>query len=301
MGESSGAPDEPEAADGQRQAGSSSSIRTALVAFGSAAALAFTSVVFGWLPNPWEADTRPKPGLESLSLAVEQTSGIPATLRADESSAVKRTTTKGTSVLLTLRNNGNLVAVVTDFRITVKAVYPAREPCSPELPPTGGEVSVTGNFDVVLPDTGPDTAKGPGTAKGSDSAGAGTLLSRSFQIPPGKAEAVRFTLGEPDKEDGYEKEQGRTRIYRAEIAYREGQARPFHSAGTVGFMSPPEAARILLRYARRVPDSSILDCKGHVRRHIAEVIAGSDSHGDDLDALLTSLDRARGQADTAGP
>jgi hypothetical protein len=226
---------------------------------------------------------------------VEQTSGIAATSRTDESSAVKRTTTKGVSVLLTLRNNGNLVAVVTDFRITVKAVYPAREPCSPDLPPTGGEVSVTGDFDVVLPDTGSDTAKGP------DAARAGTLLSRSFQIPPGKAEAVRFTLGEPDKEDVYEKEQGRTRIYRAEVAYREGQARPFHSAGTVAFMSPPEAAQILVRYARRVPDRSRLDCKGNVRRHIAEVIAGSGSHGDDLDALLTSLDRARGQADTAGP
>ncbi|WP_406327378.1 hypothetical protein [Streptomyces sp. NBC_00203] len=232
---------------------------------------------------------------------MEQTSGIPATLRTDESSTVKRTTTKGVSVLLTLRNNGDLVAVVTDFRITVKAVYLAREPCSPDLPPTGGEVSVTGNFDVVLPDTGPDKSKGSDSAKGSDRAGADTLLSRSFQIPPGKAEAVRFTLGEPDKEDGYEKEQGRTRIYRAEIAYREGQTRPFHSAGTVAFMSPPEAAQILVRYADLVSDSSLLDCKGNVRRHVAEVIAGSDSHGDDLDALLTSLDAAREQAGTTSP
>ncbi|KKD07970.1 hypothetical protein [Streptomyces sp. WM6386] len=272
MGESESESDRTTGSDpGQEQ--SSRPFLTAITAFGSAVALAFTSVFFGWLPNPWEGDDGAEPGLEALSLSVEEEVRVPAVLAAGESKAPGKTTTLGTPILLTLRNRGDLTAVITDFRFTVEHVYRATDPCGRELPPTGGGVTVTGSFDVTLPDEGSE------------------LLVRPFEILPGTSEAVQFVLGEPEKDPYYEKEQGATRVHVVEVSYREGTDEPFRDAGAVAFLSPPEASRILLQFAQKFPKlrKSDLDCSGKVRRDLARAVEESDRHGRDLDDYLTLL------------
>ncbi|MEV7891917.1 hypothetical protein ACWD3I_32115 [Streptomyces sp. NPDC002817] len=246
---------------------------TAVTAFGSAVALAFTSVFFGWLPNPWEGDDGAEPGLEALSLSVEDEVRVPAVLKAGERKLPGRTTTLGTPILLTLRNRGDLTAVITDFRFTVKRVFQASDPCRPELPPTGGGVSVTGSFDVTLPDEGSE------------------LLVRPFEVLPGKSEAVRFVLGEHEKNPHYEKEQGATRAYVVEVSYREGTDESFRDAGTVAFLSPPEASGLLLQFALKSPKlrKSDLDCTGKVQRDLVRAVEESDRHGRDVDTYLNFL------------
>ncbi|MFF4275270.1 hypothetical protein [Streptomyces sp. NPDC001536] len=256
---------------GQEQA--SRPFLTAVTAFGSAVALAFTSVFFGWLPNPWEGDDGVEPGLEALSLSVEEDVRVTAVLAAGESKAPSKTTTLGTPILLTLRNRGDLTAVITDFRFTVKRVFRATDPCRPELPPTGGGVAVTGSFDVTLPDRGSE------------------LLVRPFEILPGKSEAVQFVLGESAKNPCYEKEQGATRAYVVAVSYREGTDESFRDAGAVAFLSPPEASRLLLQFAQKFPKlrKSELDCTGKVHRDLVRAVEESDRHGRDVDTYLNFL------------
>ncbi|WP_405651162.1 hypothetical protein [Streptomyces sp. NBC_00019] len=184
-----------------------------------------------------------------------------------------KTTTLGTPILLTLRDRGDLTAVITDFRFTGKHVYRATDPCRPELPPTGGGVSVTGSFDVTLPDEGSE------------------LLVRPFEILPGTSEAVQFVLGEPEKNPYYEKEQGATRAYVVEVTYREGTDESFRGAGTVAFLSPPEASRLLLQFAQKFSKlrKSDLDCAGKVQRDLVRAVEESDRHGRDVDTYLNFL------------
>ncbi|MES5820502.1 hypothetical protein [Streptomyces sp. RG80] len=262
------------AASGTRSEESNRPFLAGVTAFGSAVALAFTSVFFGWLPNPWAGDDGVRPGLEALSLSVEEESRVPAVVKTGEGEAPRDTTTLGIPVLLTLRNRGDLTAVITDFRFTVRRVARATDPCRTKLPPTGGPVAVTGSFDVSLPE------------KGSE------VLARSFEIPPGRSEAVRFVLGEPEKDLYYEKEQGRTRIYVVAVSYREGAEEHFQEAGTVALLSPPEASRILLDFAYEFPElrKSELDCRGKVRRELVRAVEESDRHGRDLGEYLKVLE-----------
>ncbi|MET9457407.1 hypothetical protein ABZY05_20320 [Streptomyces canus] len=254
-----------------------------------AVVLAFVTVFFGWIPNPFEDESSAaspspaahppaggagqvkKPGLEVLS----QTLAVPARLSAkfhDEEGS-RDGTVLATRLLLTLRNRGDLEAVVTEFRFTVVAARALTRGTEPNcLPVTGGgPTEITAEYDAVLPN--PDVQL-PKTI----------VLKDSYSLEAGKAERVILSLGL--KDERYDPV-----LYVVRVELREGRQKTFISAGSVAFLAPVDATSDFLLWAGAAVDRKSVLCDPDLPDRIDRAMSQADDASPQLRQLMNFLSR----------
>lgn len=285
---SGGASQPDEGTPGASPGPAAGSWRASVTAAGMAVVLAFVTVFFGWLPNPFADDTgetmptpeqpltgqppgSTAPGLEVLARAFPDPSRIPA--KYGEGSSSRNGTVLASRLLLTLRNRGDLKAVVTAFRFTIVTARPLQTGKEPDgcLPKTGGDTKITANYDVVLPDTDEDEL--PRTVE----------VKESYDLAAGDAERVMLTLG-LNGEQPLEPV-----LYVVQIHLREGRTKDFIPAGTIAFLAPVEPAAHFLRWTRALADSDAVLCDTTLHRDVNKALTTSDDHSSQVDALMNDL------------
>jgi hypothetical protein len=245
-----------------------------MTAAGMAVVLAFVTVFFGWIPNPFGDETStagPSPGLEVLSQTLAEPARLPARFHYEEGS--RDGTVLATRLLLTLRNRGDLEAVVTEFRFTVLAARALTRGTEPNcLPVTGGgPTEITAEYDAVLPN--PDVQL-PKTI----------VIKDSYSLEAGKAERVILTLGL--KDERYDPV-----LYVVRVELREGRQRTFISAGSVAFLAPVDATSGFLLWAGAAVDRKSALCDPDLRDRIDRATSQSDDASPQLKQLTNVLSR----------
>lgn len=277
-------------------------LRTTLTAAGSAVLLAFVSVFFGWLPNPFGGDEGAReqartpatvvvrtpapvakaPGLEVLARAFPEPKRIPAKFREGDSQ--RPGTVEATRLALTLRNRGDLEAVVTEFRFVVRTAELLMNGDGPScLPKTGGVTEFTADYDVPLPDLGSARLSRP------------VVVRESHSVAAGDAERVLFTLGVPGDGGFYPV------LYVVDIQLREGRESAFVPGGTVAFLTPTDLAAEFLHWSHAVAGSDTVLCDPSPAEAVDRAIARSDDHTAQLDDLKDDLDTLKPSAPPPAP
>jgi hypothetical protein len=256
---------------------------------GLAVVLAFITVFFGWIPNPFAdetptADPSPtaqppvggsgqnrEPGLEVLSQTLAEPARLPAKFHSEDST--RAGTVSATRLLLTLRNKGDLEAVVTEFRFTVVMAQAFARGTEPDcLPITGGgPTEITAQYDAVLPH--PDVQL-PRTI----------VLKDSYSLEPGKAERVILNLG-------LKVEYDESVLYVVRVALREGRQKTFISAGSVAFLAPVDATSEFLRRAGATVDRESDLCDADLRDGVDRAMSQADGSSPQLEELARFLTR----------
>ncbi|MFF7550530.1 hypothetical protein ACFZCU_43990 [Streptomyces canus] len=254
-----------------------------------AVVLAFVTVFFGWIPNPFEDETPTtspspaahppaggaeqikEPGLEVLSQILAEPARLPAKFHHEKGS--RDGTVLATRLLLTLRNRGDLEAVVTEFRFTVVAAGALTRGTEPDcLPVTGGgPTEITAEYDAVLPS--PDVQL-PKTI----------VLKDSYSLEAGKAERVILSLGLRD-------ERYDPVLYVVRVELREGRQKTFISAGSVAFLAPVDATSDFLLWAGAAVDRRSALCDRDLRDRIDGATSQAGDASPQLERLANVLSR----------
>ncbi|WP_158013006.1 hypothetical protein [Streptomyces sp. Root369] len=258
-----------------------------MMAAGLAVVLAFVTVFFGWIPNPFEDESSTaspspaahppgagqvkKPGLEVLSQTLAEPARLPAKFHDEEGS--RDGTVLATRLLLTLRNRGDLEAVVTEFRFTVVAARALTRGTEPNcLPVTGGgPTEITAEYDAVLPN--PDVQL-PKTI----------VLKDSYSLEAGKAERVILSLGL--KDEPYDPV-----LYVVRVELREGRQKTLIAAGSVAFLAPVEATSDFLLWAGAAVDRKSALCDPDLPDRIDRAMSQADDASPQLRQLTNVLSR----------
>ncbi|MFF5497420.1 hypothetical protein [Streptomyces aquilus] len=201
-----------------------------------ASVLAFVTVFFGWLPNPFAPGAEApaggatqsapaSPAVPSRSARVEvvtrefpEPRKIPATFRDGTRSLAG--SVLATRLTLTLRNPGELKAAVGEFRFTLREVRNLEPPTAapPCLPKTGGITKITADYDIDLSRTADREL--PATV----------AVDADYDLAAGEVERVLFTIGDAPALS--------PRLYLMDITLTEGPARTPVPAGSVAFLGP---------------------------------------------------------------
>lgn len=263
--------------------------RSSLTAAGLAVVLAFITVFFGWIPNPFADETptpdptptahpavggsgQPKePGLEVLSQTLAEPARLPARFHSEGSTSAG--SVLATRLLLTLRNRGDLEAVVTEFRFTVVMARDLVGGTEPDcLPITGGgPTEITAQYDAVLPDSDVQLPKT-------------IVLKDSYSLEAGKAERVILNLGL--KDEYYDPV-----LYVVRVALREGRQKTFISAGSVAFLAPVDATSEFLRWTGAAVDRESALCDADLREGVDRAMSQADDSSPQLEELARYLTR----------
>jgi hypothetical protein len=135
---------------------------------------ATTSVLFGWLPNPWEQAPEAKLTVEAADVRELEVEHVEKSLATGEQTAKYPLTTP--AVAVTLKNGGDLAAVITEARITFKEIR-RLDPCAA----VGGDLVVTGTYTYRVP---------------SDvTAGAKKTVPVRFEVKPRRGDTLAITFG----------------------------------------------------------------------------------------------------------
>ncbi|WP_210589409.1 hypothetical protein [Streptomyces sp. GESEQ-35] len=241
---------------------------------GTAAVLAFVTVFFGWLPNPFAEEPSPspvkRPALEVLSRQFPEPARIPAEFK--EGKSFRAGTTLATRLAFTLRNRGDLKAAITEFRFTVrreKALYGGTGPggC---LPNTGGDTEITANYDVDFSEL---TERGaPVTA----------VVKGAYDLAAGEVERVLFTIGGIESYDAS--------LYLVDVEFREGAEKELIPAGTVAFLGPVDKAPDYLDWIHAVAPSDLTPCDDDLIRDVDRSLALADDHSPQVEGLKEDLE-----------
>ncbi|MFI6435225.1 hypothetical protein [Streptomyces sp. NPDC050759] len=252
--------------------------------------LTFVTVFFGWIPNPFEEETSTaspspaehppgagaagqvkKPGLEVLSQTLAEPARLPA--KFDDKEGSSDGTVLATRLLLTLRNRGDLEAVVTEFRFTVVAARALTSGIEPDcLPVTGGgPTEITAEYDAVLPSPEVQLPKT-------------IVLKDSYSLEAGKAERVILSLGLNDKR--YDPV-----LYVVRVELREGRQKTFLSAGSVAFLAPADATSDFLHWAGAAVDRTSALCDPGLRDGTDRAMSQADDASPQLNQLENVLSR----------
>ncbi|MER5932511.1 hypothetical protein [Streptomyces sp. NPDC002054] len=128
-------------------------------------------VLVGWVPNPWAA--KPKVGFvvrDADAVTVVIASTDPMTGKLSELK------TPSAAIAVSVKNNGELPAIVSEARITFKEVRELA-PCKA----VGGNLEITGNYTYRLPPT-----VTPGTK---------AVVPVRFEVEPRRGDRLAIALG----------------------------------------------------------------------------------------------------------
>lgn len=287
------------AGDGTRTAGDG--WRTSLTALAMASVLAFVTVFFGWLPNPFApgeeapangaAQSAPvSPAAPSKSARVEVVARefpapqkIPAKFRDGTRSLAG--SVLATRLTLTLRNPGELKAAIGEFRFTLREVRNLDPPdaAPPCLPKTGGITKITADYDIDLSSTADREL--PATV----------AVDADYDLAAGEVERVLFSIGDaPDLSP---------RLYLLDIALMEGPARTPVPAGSVAFLGPlgydpPAGIGAELEtaddYLRRLHSASDLSaCDAALIADAHRILTAADDLSPEAERLKTEIEALR--------
>ncbi|MFI8536584.1 hypothetical protein ACIGMX_40920 [Streptomyces aquilus] len=281
--------------------------RTSLTALGMASVLAFVTVFFGWLPNPFAPgedapasgaaqSTPASPAAPSKSARVEVIARefpapqkIPAKFRAGTRSLAG--TVLATRLTLTLRNPGELKAAIGEFRFTLRDVRNLDPPgaAPPCLPRTGGITEITADYDIDLSSTGDRDL--PATV----------AVDADYDLAAGEVERILFTMGDaPDV---------RPRLYLMDIALLEGPDRTPVPAGSVAFLGPLgyhppagvgaelETADDYLRRLRTLSDRGV--CDDALIADADRILTAADDLSPEAERLRTEIEALRQRPESA--
>lgn len=272
--------------------------RASLTAAGTAVALAFVTVFFGWLPNPFaeepEATGTPpsseasspfappphatsqvpsagrQPVVEILSRQFPEPVRIPAEFR--EGASLRSDTALATRLAFTLRNRGDLKAAITEFRFTVRKQKVLYSDTGPRdcLPSTGGDTRITANYDVDLSELG---ERDPPVT---------VVVSGTYDLAAGEVERVLFTIGGIDSYD--------PSLYLVDVQFREGAQKALIAAGTVAFMGPADEAADYLTSVHALARSDARPCDSSLVQDVTEILALADDASPQVARLEKELD-----------
>jgi hypothetical protein len=272
--------------------------RASLTAAGTAVALAFVTVFFGWLPNPFAEEPEatgtppsssassplaapthatshaPSPGrqpvLEILSRQFPEPTRIPAEFK--EGAYLRSGTTLATRLAFTLRNRGDLKAAITEFRFTVRRQKVLYSDTGPRecLPSTGGGTRITANYDVDLSELG---ERDPPVT---------VVVGGTYDLAAGEVERVLFTIGGIDSND--------PSLYLVDVQFREGAEKALIPAGTVAFMGPADEATDYLTSMHALARSDARPCDSSLVQDVAEIIGLADDYSPQVARLEKELD-----------
>nr|WP_159059530.1 hypothetical protein [Streptomyces antibioticus] len=201
-----------------------------------ASVLAFVTVFFGWLPNPFapgeEAPASGAPQSSAASPAAPSKSArvevvarefpapqkIPAKFR--NGARALAGTVLATRLTLTLRNPAELKAAIGEFRFILREVRNLDPPdaAPPCLPKTGGTTEITADYDIDL------------SPRSDRELPATVTVDGDYDLAAGEVERVLFTIGDAPSLS--------PRLYLLDITLTEGPARTPVPAGSVAFLGP---------------------------------------------------------------
>jgi hypothetical protein len=307
-GGSTGSGDSGNGNDGARNGGDG--WRTSLTALATASALAFVTVFFGWLPNPFApgeegpsggtAQSTPvSPAAPSKSAVVEVVARefpaprkIPARFRDD--TRWLGGTVLATRLTLTLRNRGELKAAISEFRFTLREVQNLDPPdaAPPCLPPTGGITKITAGYDIDL------------SPLADGELPATVAVDGDYDLAADEVERVLFTIGDAPELS--------PRLYLMDIALVEGPGRTPVPAGSVAFLGPlgydppaglaaaePETADDYLRRLHAVARSDRGVCDDTLIADTHRILASADDLSPEAQRLKTEIDVLRQRRESA--
>ncbi|MCW8376085.1 hypothetical protein [Streptomyces justiciae] len=304
----SGGDDSRSGGDGTRNAGGDG-WRTSLTALAMASVLAFVTVFFGWLPNPFVSgeegpaggtaqSTPSSPAAPSKSARVEVVARgfpaprkVPAKFRDD--TRWLDGTVLATRLTLTLRNPGELKAAIGEFRFTLREVRNLEPPeaSSRCLPNTGGITKITADYDVDLSPAADQDL--PVTVS----------VDGDYDLAAGEVERVLFTLGDAPTLD--------PRLYLVDITLMEGPARTPVPAGSVAFVGPlaydaPAGLAAELDtaddYLRRLHAAARSDrsiCDNGLIAEADRILSAADDLSPEAERLKSEIDVLRQRRDSA--
>ncbi|SNX56020.1 hypothetical protein SAMN06272735_0457 [Streptomyces sp. TLI_55] len=274
-----------------------------------ASVLAFVTVFFGWLPNPFApgdegpaggaAQSAPvSPAAPSKSARVEVVARefpapqkIPARFRAG--TRWRAGTVLATRLTLTLRNPGELKAAIGEFRFTLREVRDLLPPddAPPCLPKTGGITKITADYDIDLSPTADRHL--PATVS----------VDGDYDLAAGEVERVLFTIGDAPSFS--------PSLYLLDVTLTEGSARTPVPVGSVAFLGPLaydapaglatglDTADDYLRRLHAVAHSDRGICDNALIADAARILAAADDLSPEAERLKTEIEALRQRRESA--